>query len=91
MYQLNDTSQEAADSIDVSVLEGMVTEVIATFGTSGCISDQVRQKLPGLAYSSVTARYRALLDKGIIIDTGARRPGRSGRNQRVMCLAGVKA
>jgi len=37
-------------------------------------------------YSTVTARFRSLLDKGYIIDTGFTRPGRSGRKQRVLII-----
>ena len=80
----SDTSADAAYSIDPNRLEKMVYQVIRSFGESGCISDEVRAKLPHLAYSSVTARYRKLLDRRHIRDTGVRRPGNSGRGQRVM-------
>jgi hypothetical protein len=79
-----ETSREAFESVDVSELERRVLAAIERFGVAGCISDEVQDMLPLLAYSSVTARFRALLDKGLVVDTGARRPGRSGRRQRVM-------
>jgi hypothetical protein len=79
-----DTSHAAAQSVDTTALEQMVHKAITDFGSHGCISDQVLAKFPGYPYSSITARYKALLDKGFIIDTGVRRPGYSGRNQRVM-------
>ena len=79
-----DTSTDAAYSIDPTRLEKMVYKVIFGFGEKGCISDEVRERLPHLSYSSVTARYRKLLDRQHIIDTGDRRPGNSGRSQRVM-------
>lgn len=79
-----DTSHEAAEHVDTSRLEQMVYEAIKGFGMRGCISDEVRAKFSGYPYSSITARYRALLDKGYIEDTGQRRQGQSGRNQRVM-------
>ena len=79
-----DTSHEAALSVDTTALEQMVYEAILQFGQRGCISDEVRKKFLGFPYSSITARYRALLDKGFIEDTGERRQGLSGRNQRVM-------
>lgn len=79
-----DTSHEAAEYVDTSRLEQMVYEAIKGFGARGCISDEVRAKFSGYPYSSITARYRALLDKGFIEDTGQRRQGQSGRNQRVM-------
>lgn len=79
-----DTSHEAADQVDTSRLESMVYGYICSTGKAGCISDEVRDNFPGLAYSSITARYRALLNKNYIADTGERRPGKSGRKQRVM-------
>lgn len=79
-----DTSYEAAHQIDTTRLESMVYEYIYSMGTRGCISDEVREAFPELAYSSITARYRALLDKNLIVDTGIRWPGKSGRKQRVM-------
>ena len=77
-----DTSTDAAYSIDPTRLERTVYRVIHSFGKEGCISDEVRAQLPHLAYSSVTARYRKLLDRRHILDTGHRRPGKSGRGQR---------
>ena len=79
-----DTSIEAEESVDTSRLEGMVYEAIRKFGKTGCISDEVRALFPNYPYSSITARYRALLDKGFIVDTGHRKAGLSGRNQRIM-------
>jgi hypothetical protein len=79
-----DTSHEAAHSVDTTRLEGLVYETISRFGPQGCISDEVRALYPNYPYSSITARYRALLDKGFIVDTGLRRNGVSGRSQRVL-------
>jgi hypothetical protein len=62
----------------------IVRDVIEEYGPQGCISDEVRHALPDLAYSSVTARFRALIDKGLISVNGETRPGASGRQQRVM-------
>ena len=78
-----DTSHEAAHLVDTTNLESLVYEAIKKF-PDGCISDEVRALFPNYPYSSITARYRALLDKGFIEDTGLRRPGRSGRSQRVL-------
>jgi len=84
-----ETSKAAAFSLgDVTPLEWKVYKVICRF-PNGCISDQVREFFPGVAaYSSVTARYKALAEKGLIKYTGEKRPGKSGRGQRVM--VGVK-
>jgi hypothetical protein len=81
-----DTSRDAAYSIDTTILEGKVYAAICGFGARGCTSDEVRAlpQFGEMAYSSVTARYRALLDKHLIVDTGERRRGASGRSMRVM-------
>lgn len=80
-----DTSHEAAEHVDTSRLEAMVYAAILSFGPKGCISDEVRARYGKYPYSSITARYKALVDKHMIFDTGDRRAGASGRNQRVMC------
>ena len=77
------TSVEAAASLDSASMEQRVYEVIATF-ENGCIQDEVLDQLSQYPYSSVTARFRKLLDRGYIIDTGLTRPGKSGRQQRVL-------
>lgn len=81
-----DTSIEAAHAVDTTRLEALVYGVVCRF-TNGCIQDEVLSCLPDFPYSSVTARFRALLDKGLIVDTGERRKGRSGRSQRVLMRA----
>ena len=77
------TSVEAAASLDSASMEQRVYEVIATF-ENGCIQDEVLQILHNYPYSSVTARFRSLLNRGYIVDTGLTRPGKSGRQQRVL-------
>ena len=76
------TSQEAAQVVDTTKLEKLVYEAIKGF-PEGCISDQVLELFPQYPYSSITARYKSLLDKGFIEITGVK-VGRSGRKQRVM-------
>lgn len=85
-----DTSHLAAESVDTTKLENLVYITIKKYGIHGCISDQVRDHFPNLPYSSITARYRALLDKGYIEDTGERRKGYSGRSQRVLRVKETK-
>ncbi len=77
-----ETSKEAAQAVDSTKLEQIVYEAIKAF-PDGCISDEVLEALPEHRYSSITPRYRALLDKGFIEITGTRE-GRSGKKQRVM-------
>jgi hypothetical protein len=79
-----DTSHEAAGAVDSSKLEKLVYDTIASFGHLGCISDQVRERCWRYPYSSITARYKTLMERRLIMDTGLRRAGRSGRSQRVM-------
>jgi hypothetical protein len=76
------TSHEAAQGVDSTKLEQMVYEAIKSF-PDGCISDQILEMYPNYPYSSITARYRALLDKGFIEVSGVKR-GKFGRNQRIM-------
>jgi hypothetical protein len=80
------TSHESAAAVDTTKLESMVYEAIKSYGFAGCISDEVQAMFPQLPYSSVTARYRALLDKGFIEIIGTR-PCKSGRTQRIMRAA----
>lgn len=77
-----DTSAEAEKSVSHSRLEKLVLGVIERAGDAGIIADEIRAALPQLAYSSVTARFRALLDDGSIEIIGTRR-GSTGRAQRV--------
>lgn len=76
------TSHEAAQAVDTIKMEQVVYEAIKGF-PEGCISDEVLELFPQYPYSSITARYRALLDKGLIEITGTR-IGRSGKKQRIM-------
>ena len=76
------TSHQAAQVVDTTKLETMVYEAIKSF-PDGCISDEILQMYPQYPYSSITARYRALLDKDLIEVSGVKR-GRFGRNQRSM-------
>ena len=79
------TSHQAAQKVDTTKLESLVYEAIKGF-PDGCISDEILEMYPNYPYSSITARYRALLDKGFIEVSGVKR-GRFGRNQRVMRAA----
>jgi hypothetical protein len=76
------TSHQAAQAVDSTKLETLVYEAIKGF-PDGCISDEILAMYPNYPYSSITARYRALLDKGFIEVSGVKR-GKFGRNQRVM-------
>jgi hypothetical protein len=76
------TSYEAAEKIDTTKMEQMVLDAIKRF-PEGCIADEVLDQLPQYSYSSVTSRFSALLRRNHIEIVGTR-PGRSGRQQRIM-------
>ena len=76
------TSHQAAQAVDSTKLEQMVYEAIKSH-PEGCISDEILAMYPNYPYSSITARYRALLDKDLIEVSGVKR-GKFGRNQRIM-------
>jgi len=76
------TSHQAAQAVDTTKLETLVYEAIKGF-PDGCISDEILEMYPNYPYSSITARYRALLDKDLIEVSGVKR-GKFGRNQRIM-------
>lgn len=78
------TSKAAAQSVDTTALERMVHGAIARHGAEGAIADDILDRFPGHAYSSITARFSALERKGLIACGPDRRKGRSGRGQRVM-------
>ena len=76
------TSHQAAQVVDTTKLESLVYEAIKSH-PDGCISDEILAMYPNYPYSSITARYKSLLDKGFIEVTGVKR-GKFGRNQRIM-------
>ncbi len=79
------TSKDAAKLVNTTKMEQVVYEVIASY-PQGCIQDEVLAQLMSYPYSTVTARFKALIDKGYVEDTGLTRPGKSGRNQRVLII-----
>jgi hypothetical protein len=76
------TSHQAAQAVDTTKLESLVYEAIKGF-PDGCISDEILEMYPKYPYSSITARYKSLLDKDLIEVTGVKR-GKFGKNQRIM-------
>ncbi len=80
----SDTSIQAAESIDVNKLEGMVLNAIRDAGALGMTQAELLTKFPSYSYSSIAARPSALKRKGLIYDSGLRRPSANGRNQAVL-------
>ena len=85
-----DTSQAAYDRLDTTRLEKLVLAIIESYGSLGCISDQVRRDLSGQvkSYSSVTARFSTLKRHSRIFDTEWRAPGESNRGQAILVACG---
>lgn len=81
------TSKAAGMSFDPTMLELEVLCAIRSFGTAGATQDDVLTKLRRISHSSITPRFRPLLNKGLVIDSGLKRKGVSGRGQRVMVAA----
>lgn len=78
-----DTSHAAAGSVDATEMEARVLAAIRKF-PEGCIGDQIERELPSLRIWSISPRIKPLIKKGLVVDTGQRRPGASGRGQRVV-------
>lgn len=79
-----DTSREAAEGINVTNLEQEVYNAVCSFRDQPIIGEDVRPRLPDVHFNSITPRFKALEKKGLITYTGEKRPGESGRNQRVL-------
>jgi predicted transcriptional regulator len=77
-----DTSRDAAESMrpHVSFIEWQVISRIKAVGDATC--DEIEENLC-LSHQTASARLKGLADKGLIKDSGARRPTRSGRAARV--------
>lgn len=80
-----DTSHEAA-KIHTSTLESMVFEVINRNGPM--TTEEIARELK-IDLQSITPRIAPLVRLGILIDTGLRKPGASGRNRRVIGVKNV--
>ena len=81
------SSKAAGTSFDPTMLELEVLNAIRSFGTEGATQDDVLTKLRRISHSSITPRFRPLLNKGLVNDSGLKRKGVSGRGQRVMVAA----
>lgn len=80
------TSKQAAGLVDTITWEERIYGVILQF-PDGCIQDDVlsaiHESYGYIPYSTVTARFKALQDKGLIVYTDETRSGMSGRQSRV--------
>ena len=78
------TSHDAAEQLDVNKMERVVLAAITSFAADGCISDDVLRILPGYRYSTITARYKQLKEKGLVFTDHRKRKAESGRQQLIM-------
>ena len=78
------TSHESAEKVDTNRMEKIVWSVIDSFGENGYISDQVQYALAEYRYSTITARYKALKEKGLVVTDGTAIKAESGRKQLKM-------
>lgn len=69
-------------------LKHHILEAIKSFGSKGCIGDDVEDALQNVKPWSISPRYKELINDGSIYDTGEKRIGRSGRKQRVLKARG---
>lgn len=77
------TSHLAAGSVGATDLEAVVLEAVRKF-PDGATLDDVMSILNDMSVVTVSPRFRPLLEKGFIVDTGKKRRGKAGRNQRVV-------
>ena len=78
------TSNDAAYQLNVTKMERIVLAAITSFGSKGCISDDVLNILPYHRYSTITARYKQLKEKRLVFVDERKRKGESGRQQLIM-------
>jgi hypothetical protein len=76
------TSKAAAHAVNTKGLEFLVLKTIGDY-SDGCIQDDVLDSYPHKPYSSVTARFKSLEEKGMITTGPDTRPGKAGKEQQV--------
>lgn len=84
---MHSTSMEAFRSLSVGTLREEILELIEAYGEDGCISDDLLSHFPTedrQSSSTITSRFSELEREGLIFRNGDTRPGRTGRQQKVM-------
>ena len=85
------TSHIAAHSVDTGRWERRVLEAVCAFGSRGAIQDDIldwiQAKYGPQKYPTITARFKALQEKRLIIYTEETRKSKSGRPSRVRVAA----
>ena len=88
------TSWEAAEKVDTNKLESLVLRVLKDFGNVGGTNDELLSYLYDTQIwkeytaimpkeSSITPRYKQLINKGLVYRDGTTRKGSMGRSQIV--------
>lgn len=77
-----ETSHDAAKSLETSRLEAIVLDTFKT-APNGLTQDELGDRMPAFTLNTITPRLAPLVRKGFLRVVG-KRPGRSGRNQRVL-------
>ena len=83
----SDTSRAAAESMEDELgrLEMLVFDLIRRSGETGRTRDELEVET-GMSHQTITARARALIQKGRVRDSGLRRRTRSDRWAEVLIL-----
>lgn len=84
----SDTSIAAAKSMEPQVgkMQAEILRLLHTHSDRGLTCDAI-ERITSWAHQSASARIRELVKAGLVVDSGERRKGRSGRTGRVYRLA----
>lgn len=84
----SDTAEAAAVAMlpIADTIRRKVYELLRAAGTDGLADHEIADLLPGYAWSSTRTRRKELQEAGLVVDSGRRRPTRSGR-QAVVWVA----
>ncbi len=88
------TSWEAAEKVDTNKLESLILRVLSQLGENGGTNDEIINYLDATKVwrrytavmpkeSSITPRYKQLINKGLVYRDGTTRKGSMGRSQIV--------
>lgn len=81
-----DTSREAGEKVDTTSSEKAVYDLVVAAGSHGITNSEVAARLNKPIHAT-SGRWIALVEKGLVIDSGQRRKNPRGRNERVMVVA----
>lgn len=79
-----DTSKEAFTSTNVKTVEDKIVKVVFSKGADGCTMDDIARELPQYRMHTLSPRFKPLLARGVIEDTGLCRLGGARKRQRVV-------